>query len=406
MSDIRIRNGKRGKRYQLRIPTGDPSRPYRYASFAKRSEAVAYQESLSEQRAAGRLTAPARPLGDAVDAWVEACELVGRHGREPVEASTLRNYRLHGRVLKELVVDGQALEHADIQDFDGPACTAIRDALLKARSRPYAIKVWASFKAMLAHAKDSGAIRANPAAGMMIVTSARHRKPKAELPTKEQMSALLKMAEAQLTRNEGDGGDEAVRRAWRRYYPMLLMRVFGGLRQSEVRAACWLDLDPDTGAFKVTQRADESNKIGTVKSGAGRRTIYLPPRVLAALKDWRKHCPISPGHLMFPTGEGKPESLGNLQRRMWVPLLKRAGLVDGAGRGLFAFNVCRHFYASLRIEQGLTAQEDPLVVAKRLQEAMGHSSIQVTMDTYGHLFPRGVAAQRAAAQALEDALLG
>jgi len=39
----------------------------------------------------------------------------------------------------------------------------------------------------------------------------------------------------------------------------------------------------------------------------------------------------------------------------------------------------RHFFASL----GIAAGTDP----KALQQAMGHSSIQVTMDVYGHLFP-------------------
>ena len=39
----------------------------------------------------------------------------------------------------------------------------------------------------------------------------------------------------------------------------------------------------------------------------------------------------------------------------------------------------RHFFASWAIDQGFTP--------KRLQALLGHSSIQMTFDTYGHLFP-------------------
>ena len=44
------------------------------------------------------------------------------------------------------------------------------------------------------------------------------------------------------------------------------------------------------------------------------------------------------------------------------------------------FHDLRHFFASILIAQGESA--------KYVQDQMGHSSIQVTFDTYGHLFPQ------------------
>lgn len=44
------------------------------------------------------------------------------------------------------------------------------------------------------------------------------------------------------------------------------------------------------------------------------------------------------------------------------------------------FHDLRHFFASMLIAQGNSA--------KYVQDQMGHSSIQVTFDTYGHLFPQ------------------
>jgi integrase len=52
----------------------------------------------------------------------------------------------------------------------------------------------------------------------------------------------------------------------------------------------------------------------------------------------------------------------------------------------------RHFFASWLIDQGFGA--------KRVQQLVGHSSIQVTFDTYGHLFPAEDDDDRFAAGAL------
>jgi integrase len=49
------------------------------------------------------------------------------------------------------------------------------------------------------------------------------------------------------------------------------------------------------------------------------------------------------------------------------------------GAPLFKFHALRHFAASLWIELGFTP--------KRLQAMLGHSSVQMTFDRYGHLFP-------------------
>jgi len=60
-------------------------------------------------------------------------------------------------------------------------------------------------------------------------------------------------------------------------------------------------------------------------------------------------------------------------------LQRQVGLVDETGEPLFDFHALRHFPASLWIEAGFTP--------KRLQDLLGHSSIQMTFDRYGHLFP-------------------
>ncbi len=71
---------------------------------------------------------------------------------------------------------------------------------------------------------------------------------------------------------------------------------------------------------------------------------------------------------------------------LWIPLMERAGLLErvkdnkGVSRPVPAFgpHVLRHVAASLWIAQDLTP--------KRVQHLLGHSSIRMTMDLYGHLW--------------------
>ena len=84
--------------------------------------------------------------------------------------------------------------------------------------------------------------------------------------------------------------------------------------------------------------------------------------------------------------------------------MRAAGLTDHEGKPKYTgLHALRHFYASWCINplehggQGLP----PKVV----QERLGHASIVMTMDTYGHLFPPGDDADKRLAEA-ERALLG
>ncbi len=100
--------------------------------------------------------------------------------------------------------------------------------------------------------------------------------------------------------------------------------------------------------------------------------------------------------LVFPSTGGLVEHHKNIVERGIVPTVIAAGVtVDETGSdgetikrpkytGLHAF---RHFYASWCINR--RADGGLELPAKLVQERLGHSSITMTMDVYGHLFPRG-----------------
>jgi integrase len=66
--------------------------------------------------------------------------------------------------------------------------------------------------------------------------------------------------------------------------------------------------------------------------------------------------------------------------RGFYPLQIAEGIVDDAGKARYGFHTLRHFFASWLIER-------PDATPKKVQALLGHSSIQVTYDIYGHLFP-------------------
>ncbi|RWA69974.1 tyrosine-type recombinase/integrase [Mesorhizobium sp.] len=111
--------------------------------------------------------------------------------------------------------------------------------------------------------------------------------------------------------------------------------------------------------------------------------------------------PNGPDGLVFPSAEGTPLNHQNIINRIWNPLQIAAGLFtldperrDDNGNPVklakYNFHALRYAAASLFIEQKLSP--------KRVQTLMGHSSITVTFDTYGHLFEDADADQAAVAE--------
>ena len=158
-----------------------------------------------------------------------------------------------------------------------------------------------------------------------------------------------------------------------RWRPFVITAIFTGLRASELRGLTWGDVDLENGMLHVRQRADRWNTVGAPKSKSSRRDIPLVPMVVNALKEWRLECPKGEQGLVFPTGKGTIWSLPNLYRSLG-PVQRKAGLAKPYG-----LHALRHAAASLFIQEGFSP--------KRVQRLMGHSSIQVTFDVYGHLFP-------------------
>lgn len=157
-----------------------------------------------------------------------------------------------------------------------------------------------------------------------------------------------------------------------------------GMRRGEVLGLQWSDLDLDAGALRVRRtlhRVGGKLHAGEPKSAKGRRTVALSGLALAALKRHRVRQAQQrlalgeawhDGDWVFTTGDGKPLDPRNFLGD-WHALLGSVGLEPRP------LHHARHGAASLMLSQGV-----PL---KIVQETLGHSTVSLTVDLYGHLMP-------------------
>ena len=123
--------------------------------------------------------------------------------------------------------------------------------------------------------------------------------------------------------------------------------------------------------------------LGAPKSAAGRRDIPLAPIVVSTLREWKLAYPYDKAAgLVFCThshgNKGGVLNHGELWR-VFRMVQKQIGVIDATGAPKYHCHALRHFFASLGIEAGFSP--------KRLQTLLGHASITMTYDVYGHLFP-------------------
>lgn len=365
MADIRKRKGPSGTVWQLRYK--DPSTgKIRYKSFPRRMDADAFAGTL--QRAEFIDDRDTITVAAAIERWLQVCERTGRKGREPVEGSTLRKYHEHGDIIAAMI--GNVL----LNKLSAVACNEFRDDLLGRYSRKYAKKILTSFKSVLAQARTDGRLRHDPAAEVTILISQRHeKKEEMSIPSLTEVRALLAKAEELRASTSPQTA-----RAWARYAPFFLVLAYSGMRPCEVIGLPWKDVDFAAGTLTVTQDATEDREIGLPKSASSYRTIHMPQLVMDALHAWKPRCPASALGLVFPTGAGGVESHGNITNRGWYVLQRACGLVDASDKPRYPLKSLRHVRASLEIHNGATPKE--------IQALMGHSSVKVTFDVYGHLF--------------------
>jgi integrase len=154
--------------------------------------------------------------------------------------------------------------------------------------------------------------------------------------------------------------------------PLWAAAFYAGLRRGELQALRVLDVDLGAGLIRVERGWDQYEGAIDPKSSASRRTIPL----LAVLRDYLDE------HLIRTGRDGGQLVFGRSAEEPFVPSVTDERAKDAweaAGLEPITMHEARHTFASLLIDSGVNA--------KAVQECMGHSKIQTTFDTYGHLLP-------------------
>jgi integrase len=326
-------------------------------TFDRKKEADAFHATVRVDVSRGDHIAPSKSetVAEAAERWIKRVEALGR------ERTTVRQYRQHINLHIVPRIGAVRIAHLTTAKAE-----SFRDDLLAAMSRPLARKVWTSFKSIL-----KGAKRGHIVADVTIGKDKRKRRLEigVDIPSPNEIKRLLQaVAEADIRRRT-----------------LLTLVISTGLRASELRGLRWKDVDLKHSEIHVRQRADRFNVIGAPKSETSVRDISFGSRALTALKEWKlKQAPKAEEALVFPAGDGGPEHHKNMLRSL-DPVMVAAGLVDRAGNPKYALHALRHFFASWCINRKADGGRE--LPAKNVQQLLGHSSIVITMDTYGHLFP-------------------
>jgi integrase len=316
-------------------------------TFPTLAEANAWRAEALVALRRGTMRAPtAAPLRQVWDAWLDGARegSIRNRSGDAYKPSVLRGYEtsMRLRVLPEL--GGARLSEitrVSVQDLadrllaDGLDASTIRNTLMPLR---------AIFRRALAR----GEVAVNPVAGVEL-PSVRGRRERIASPA--EAAALVEAL------------PEDDRAVWATAF-------YAGLRLGELWALRDEDVDLDDGVIRVERSWDPREGVIEPKSRAGRRAVPIVAALRShlAARTLRRG---SDGGLFF--GErSHPFNRDGLVARA-AKAWKAAGL-DPIG-----LHEARHTFASILIAAGVNA--------KALSTYLGHSSIQITLDRYGHLMP-------------------
>lgn len=362
------------ERWQATISTSDGKRKSK--NFDRKGDAQTWIRENDKAPANGSSSMTFRDLAHDHNRWFNGLVRSGERGQ-----ITLDGYDSH---LYTHVIPNKRIADKKLSELSAPDLQSLLDDMVaNGASIDRARRVKKSISAWCKHGVRKGYLKINLAEALT-VAKRRRKKVDLKLPPKTALSALLKAA------GEGDHPE--------RDTALVHLLMFGGFRISELLGMADEALElrrnaPNTAA--VTERlCTKYAVLGPVKSDEGAREVPIGSGTASTARAWRVRRGTAPSFVqgaerrpgrLFPGSEGV-WSYQEWRRQCWFPLMIRAGLgrleKDKAGslRPVVDFgpHTLRHVYASIQIENGVTP--------KRLQKLLGHATLAMTMDLYGHLW--------------------
>ncbi|MEO6026652.1 MAG: site-specific integrase [Candidatus Binatia bacterium] len=389
---------KRGRPGRWLVDFYDQNGKRRWETYPTKERALARQGELEDQVERKTYLAPnARPtVTKCAEAW-----LANRQDRHP---ATVGGWETHvyrhivpriGDVRIDLVDPADVERFRDALAAGSPvACEQERKTVLRKLSAKTVNKVLTTLTSIFDQAMRDHRhlVKQNPAelaqrlrpasSGELAENSdARDDDPLAidpsDVPTPEEAGRLIEHAPPGLFRS------------------YLLTAALTGARSEELLALQWRHVDLDGKIMpsnvdgpkirirravswaRTRKDADRPNgpRFFRPKTAASRRDVPIPPRLVDALRAWRRDCPTPvPLGLVFPKVDGAVMHRKLLYDQGLLPALKAASLRH------FTIHSLRHCFASSLAAHGRPATE--------IASYLGHGSSDVTLRVYTHWFPK------------------
>jgi integrase len=319
------------------------------ASFPTRAAARTWRADAGKALLEGRLRAASpQTLREAADTFIAGISdgSISTRSGAPYKPSTVRSYADALR-LRALPAFGSYrlsdLTHRDLQLYvehltqTGVGPSRIRNTVIPLR-------------AIFSRARALGDVAVDPCVGLRL-PPLRGRRDRVADPAEG--AALLAAL------------PEGHRAIW-------ATAMYAGLRIGELQALAWDDIDLAKNVIRVERSWDRKAGVIDVKSHAGRRSVPISSTLRTFLLAHRLRQGQGGAGLVFGGRHGLPFNPSNLRRDAYKAW-------DAVGAERIAPHECRHSFASLMIAAGVNA--------KTLATYMGHASVGITLDRYGHLMP-------------------
>jgi integrase len=348
MASIERRRRRDGTyRYDVRFRS--PSGEHRKQTFATRKEAEAAARRVEVEKDRGVWVDP-RCGRITFGEWVKLHQATAEHSKRPTtharDEAVLRRHFL------------PRLEHRSLASITPADIQGIVNAM-SAKLAPSTVRTnYGVVQPVFRAAVDADVIGRSPCRGI-------------KLPAHERVRPIRFLTASELGRLAQAMPIE--------YAPMVYLAGVLGLRWSEVIALRVSRVNILRRTVEVAETFAEVHGLvveAPVKTQAARRIIEMPPFVAALLADHMARfglTAVDDSALLFTAPDGGPLLRSNFRTRVWYPAREAARL-----HGL-TFHHLRHSAVGYLIDAGA----HPAVMQRRI----GHSSIRVTLDVYGHVLP-------------------
>lgn len=328
-----------------RFATLDPAGRQRARNFVRKTDATRFAHAVETDKLRGDWLDPRLgrvTFGEWADEWLDHLGHLKPKTRIDYEVSLRRHVLPVLAEAQIAAVDRTTMRRlASEMTTNGAGPDVVRIALHVARS-------------VFAVAMEAGAIKSNPATGVRLPRAA---KTEMAFLMPEQVEALAESIAPP-------------------YGTLVRFAAYTGLRAGEIGAVRVGRLDLLRGSVEVAESLSDVGgrlQFGATKTYA-RRHVPLPPFLRDELGLYLNDRATDGDALVFTAPRGGPLRHNLFYRHRFKPAVLVAGLPER-----LRFHDLRHTYAAFCI----ASTADPYAVMRR----MGHSSITVTYDTYGHLFP-------------------